>query len=51
MKKDKIRKLVRNILPYKIVVTKKRNGFWDDTFKVTENPKTDAQTLQRILVE
>ena len=45
MKKDKIRKLVRNILPYKIVVTKKRNGFWDDALKVTENPKTDAECM------
>ena len=42
MKKDKIRKLVRNILPYKFIITKKRNGFWDDALKGTENPKMDA---------
>ncbi len=42
MMKDKIRKLVRNILPYKFIITKKRNGFWDDALKGTENPKMDA---------
>ena len=42
MIKDKIRKLVRNILPYKFIITKKRNGFWDDALKGTENPKMDA---------
>ena len=45
MIKDKIRKWVRNISPYKLVVMKKRNGFWDDVFQGTEIPPTDARCM------